>query len=137
MILGEIDEKTKDINLEFMQIDKKEFVEKEININDISSEEELIERINNEEFDENKYFKLILIGNKRFEINTGKILKNITYINILKVKDKTKLEIDLETLSKQNNLKGLFVKELLEKIEENPEEKEKIMKAIEIGLNAF
>lgn len=57
--------------------------------------------------------------------------------NIIKIKDKTKLEIDLEKLSEQNNLKGIFVKNLLEKIKENPEQKEKIEKAIEIGLNSF
>jgi len=56
---------------------------------------------------------------------------------VIKIKDKTKLEVDLEMLAKQNSLKGLFVKKLLEKIEEEPENKEKIEKAIEIGLAAF
>ena len=37
----------------------------------------------------------------------------------------------------KNNLKGIFVKELLQKIEENPEEKEVYLKAIEIGLEAM
>jgi len=37
----------------------------------------------------------------------------------------------------QNNLKGIFVKSLLEKQKENPEDSEKIQKAIEIGLSAF
>ena len=40
-------------------------------------------------------------------------------------------------LAKQNNLKGLFVKNLLEKIEENPNNEQEIRKAIEIGLRAF
>ena len=125
------------MNLEFIQIDKKEFVEKEIDILNIISEEELIEKINSEKYDENKYYKLILVGNRRFEINTNKILKNIIQNNIIKIKDKTNLKIDLENLSKQSNLKGIFVKNLLEKIEEHPEDKEKILKAIEIGLSAF
>ncbi len=125
------------MNLEFIQIDKKEFVEKELDISDIISEEELIEKINSEKYDENKYYKLILVGNRRFEINTNKILKNIIQNNIIKIKDKTNLKIDLENLSKQSNLKGIFVKNLLEKIEEHPEDKEKILKAIEIGLSAF
>ncbi len=137
MICGEIDENTKKLKLEFIPVDDKEFVEKEIDISEISSIEELLEKINNEEYDENKYFKIILVGNKKIEININEILKNILQKNIIKIKDKTKLEVDLENISKQQNLKGFFVKNLLEKIEEEPENKEKIYKAIEIGLMAF
>lgn len=137
MIYGEIDENTKKLKLEFIPVDDKEFVEKEIDISEISSIEELLEKINNEEYDENKYFKIILVGNKKIEININEILKNILQKNIIKIKDKTKLEVDLENISKQQNLKGFFVRNLLEKIEEEPENKEKIYKAIEIGLMAF
>lgn len=123
--------------MEFIQIDKKEFVEKEIDVSEIASQEELLEKINEKEFIENKYYKLILVGNKNIEININQILKNVNSTNVIKIKDRTKLEIDLESLSKQNNLKGLFIKNLLKKIEENPEDREKILKAIEIGLNVF
>ena len=137
MIYGEIDENTKKLKLEFIPVDDKEFAEKEINISESSSIEELLEKINNEEYDENKYFKIIIVINKKIEININEILKNILQKNIIKIKDKTKLEVDLENISKQQNLKGFFVKNLLEKIEEEPENKEKIYKAIEIGLMAF
>lgn len=123
--------------MEFIKIDEKEFAEKEINTNEISYFEELLEKINNENYDENKYYKLILTGNKKHEINISELIKNINNKNIIKIKDKTKLEINLENISKQNNLKGMFVKELLEKIKEEPENKEIIEKAIEIGLLAF
>lgn len=123
--------------MEFIQIDKKEFAEKEIDISEIQSEEELLEKTINDNFEEDKYYKIIFIGNKKIEINTNQILKNVVHTNVIKIKDKTKLEIDLHALSKQNSLKGLFVKNLLKKIEENPEDREKIFKAIEIGLNAF
>lgn len=134
---GEIEEDTKKINIEFVEIDKKEFVEEEIDISDKNSEEELIEYLNNMDYDYNKYYKIIIIGEKRFEINTGKILRNINNENVIKIKDKTKIQIDLENLAKQNNLKGIFVKNLLDKLQENPEEKEKILRAIEIGLALF
>lgn len=65
------------------------------------------------------------------------IFKLITHSNVIKLKDKTSLEINLEALSTQNSLKGLFVKTLLEKIQKEPENKEKIEKAIEVGLNCF
>ncbi|MCI9365815.1 MAG: hypothetical protein HFJ54_04380, partial [Clostridia bacterium] len=57
---GDIDEITKDIKLEFIPIDDKEFIEKEINITNILSTEELIENINDKIYDENKYIKIIL-----------------------------------------------------------------------------
>ncbi len=101
------------------------------------SQEEIIESINERNFDEKKYYKLILVGNKKYEINPKEILKHIENQNIVKIKDETKLEINLEKLSQQNNLKGIFIKNLLERLKEHPEEKEKIEKAIEIGLDAF
>ncbi len=137
MIYGEIDEDTKKVKLEFIPVDDKEYIEQELDITDILSTEELIEKINNGKYSEDKYWKIILIGNKKTEINTNEILKNIINKNIIKIKDKTKLEVDLESISKQNNLRGLFVKGLLEKMEREPENKEKIYKAIEIGLLAF
>ena len=49
----------------------------------------------------------------------------------------TKIGVDLQKEAKKNNLKGIFVKKLLKKIDENPDDSQKIYKAIEIGLNAF
>ena len=53
--------------------------------------------------------------------------------NIIKLKDKTKVEYDLEKISKEQSLKGIFVKELLEQI--NEENREQILESIYIGLN--
>ena len=137
MIVGDINIETKEIKTEFIIIDEAEFIEQELNIDEILTKEELIEKINTLELQENRYYKIILQGNRNFEIDTNEILKQIENIQIIKIKDKTKIKIDLEELAKQNNLKGLFVRELLEKIKQNPEEKEKIEKAIEIGLESF
>ena len=65
------------------------------------------------------------------------ILNYIEKQNILKIKDKTNIEINLENLAAQNNLKGIFVNILLEKIRKEPQNRKKIEKAIEIGLSAF
>lgn len=61
MIQGEINEQTKEIFLEFIPIDEKEFDEIELDISDIFSKEELIENINEMYFPENKYFKIVLV----------------------------------------------------------------------------
>ena len=137
MIVGNINEENKKINIEFIKLDKKEFIEKNIDISEIKTEEELIEKINELNLEENNYYKINLIGNRNFEINKYNIEKNILNKNIIKIKNNTKIKIDFEKLKNENSLKGIFIKNMLEKIEKNPEKKEEILNALEIGLNAM
>lgn len=131
-----------DVNLEknnlkinFVKLDDRIFEEKEIDITNINTEEELIEFINHIYIEENIMCKLILVGTRNFEIETNKILKLISNKNILKIKNRTKLNFNLEELATQNNLKGIFIGEMLNLLNENSEDKEIVEKAIEIGLN--
>ena len=135
VIFGEIDKEN--INLKFIPVDNKEFKELELNISDIYSEEELIEKINNLELDENIFYKIILIGDKNFEINKYNLFKLILKENIIKIKNNTKIKINLEELSKQNNLKGLFVKEILDEFNKNNYDKKILENVLEIGLDVI
>ena len=56
--------------------------------------------------------------------------------NILKIKDFTKIKYNLEEISKQQSLKGIFIKKCLEEMQ-NTENKEVIENAIEYGLEAL
>ena len=58
---------------------------------------------------------------------------------IIKIKNQTKIADDLEKIVNEHTLKGLFVKEMLERIKQETTEegKELIEKAIEIGLEAL
>lgn len=134
MIVGNIDEDKK-IQLAFVPVDKKQFYEISLPVDEILSKEELIEAINSRDWNESGYYKIILTGKRNFEIQPLEILKYITVKNIIKIKDKTSIKIDLENLAKEESLKGIFVKNLLEKMTE--ENKEEILKAIEIGLEAM
>ena len=134
MIVGNI-EKDKKLEIAFVSVDKKEFIEQELEIDMINSQEEIIECLNQIKTDDNKYYKIILTGKRNFEINIYEIAKQIQNKNILKIKDNTSIKIDLEELAKQKSLKGIFVKNMLEKM--NEENKETILKAIEIGLEAM
>ena len=135
VIMGEI-EKEK-INLEFIPIDNKEFKELELDISAINSEEELIEKINSLKLEKNIFYKIILIGDKNFEINIYNLLKFIPNENIIKIKNNTKLKIDLAEISRNNNLKGLFVKEILDELEKNNYSKELLEDVLEIGLDVI
>lgn len=132
MIVGNV-EKDK-IELAFVPVDNKEFVINEIDVTEMLDLDELAETINKIEFSENKYYKISLIGRRNFEIDLYKLNKLIINSNIIKIKDYTKMNYDLEKISKENTLKGLFVKEILQKMEENPEDEEILQNALDIGF---
>ena len=136
---GNIDENIRKIELKFIETSAKTFEEKEINVDSINSEEELIETINLEKLDNNKYYKLVLVGKRNFEINENKIIGIVNKINIIKIKDNTDINYDIEEISNQISLKGLFAKKILERIEktEDEEERKQLLNAFEIGMEAF
>lgn len=125
------------MSYEFVKLDDTEFVELEENISDCDDREALIEKINELKLDDNKLYEIILVGNKNFEINVRDIFRLVTKPNILKIKDRTTLKYNLEEIKNEKSLRGLFVKELLKKKEENIYSNEEIDKALEIGLNSL
>ena len=96
--------------------------------------DELATIINGIEFSENVYYKISLVGRRNFEIDLYKLNKLLINGNIIKIKDYTKLNYDLEKISRENTLKGLFVKEILRKMEENPDDEEILQSALDIGF---
>ena len=111
MIVGEFVQKK--LNKKFVKVDDREFIELELDVSDTFSPEELIEKINNIK-NENKLYKIILIGYRNFPINIDIKLINK---NIIKVKDNTKIKIDFK--ENNNTLKGLFIKKLNERKNNN------------------
>ena len=83
MIVGEIIDKK--VYKQFIQVDEREFIEEEIDVSDIFSQEELIEKIN-EINTENNLYKIILNGYRNFPININIKLLNK---NIIKIKNNT------------------------------------------------
>lgn len=135
MLVGEI---KKDKNeIEFIKLDNRIFVENTLDISAINSQEELIERLNEMTFEYNTENKIILVGTRNFEMNKNNVLKLIQNEAIIKIKDKTKIKYDLEEIAKENNLRGIFVRHALEKINSGFYEKEEVLRAIEIGLEVL
>ena len=90
MIVGNI-EKNQEPELNFIELDDKQFVEKEIDVTNILSKEELIEKINEEPILEKELAKIILIGKRHFEIEPYGLYKVIQNKQIIKIKNKTKI----------------------------------------------
>ena len=56
---------------------------------------------------------------------------------IVKIKDKTKVGIDIERIAEENNVSGIFVRNMLERKERENLDEDFIEKAIEIGLEVL
>lgn len=125
------------LKIDFVKLDDTEFEEREVDISDVYSDEDLVDKITKIECEENKLYKIILVGSKNIEINTNKLIKMIDNIAILKIKDKSKILIDLNSLEKENSLKGYFLREIKSLKHECEYSEEEIEKALEIGMQAL
>lgn len=132
MVVGNI-EKQK-LELKFIPLDEKELIELELDISEIKTIEELLQNINELNLQENKLYKITLLGQRNFEINTYKLIRMIENKEIIKIKNKTKLGYKLKEIANETTLKGIFVKQILSKMQNEPENKELLEKALEIGL---
>lgn len=135
MIVGNIEKENLDI--EFVRLDGKEFKEIEIDVTNINTIEELLEKVNELTFEEDNLYKIILTGNRNFEINVYKLYKLIEIRNVIKIKDKTKIGYDLNSISNDMTLKGIFAKEMITRLQDENIDKEIVEKAIEIGMDVL
>ena len=135
MVVGEINNGILSTN--FIKLDDRIFTKSEISVDNFSNKEELIEYINEIELNENIMYEIVLIGNRKFDINPREILKLLDNKNILKIKDNTQIGYNIEEISKEKNLKGIFVKEVIKKYNEGKYTEEQVKKAIEIGLSTM
>lgn len=132
MLVGDITKER--IQIEFIPLDEKEFIEQCLEIDNYQTIEELVEAIQHLVLEEHKLYKLKLVGNRNFEIPIYKLEKMIEQRNILKIKDETKIGYPIEELANDITLKGIFIKEMQKKLKEETQDTKMIEKAIEIGI---
>ena len=126
--------------IEHITFDDRIYEEINVDITEIRSIQELITHIMIKKLNKMNYIKINLIGEKNFEINTRYIFDNLDMENIIKINDLTTINYDLEEISKENTLRGVFVKNAIKEIEiltdseEDIKKKQNIQKAIEIMM---
>ena len=135
IVVGEINNKA--LRTEFIKFDDRIFTKYELFVDNIFSQEELIEAISEIELDDKNMYEIVFVGDRQFDINTRNIQKLIYSENILKIKDNTKIGYDIEKIAQENTLRGIFVREIIKKYEQGIYTEEQIKKAIEIGLEAI
>lgn len=135
MIVGEIQNGV--LSTKFVKLDEREYTTLALNVENFSSKDDLIEHLTELRLTDKIMYEIVLIGKRNFEINTREILNTISSDQILKIKDNTKLNYDLEEIARENTLRGIFVKEALKRLNDGEYTKEEVEKAIEIGLEVM
>lgn len=133
VIVGNVEKN--ELQIQFVPMDNKEFQELEISVDAIFDIEALAQKLNSLSLSPHIFYKIILTGNRKFEISISTLQKLIQKEAILKIKDKTKLNIDKNVLANENTLKGIFAKEILQEMQQQNYTKEQLEKAFEIGLS--
>ncbi len=132
--------------LEFVAVSKRQHIHEKIDITGIDESNlyghiiSKLEELHGEDFAKNLY-KIELTGELPPESNfeTAELQSRLSdTLYFVKLKDSTELLVDTEALSKEISLKGIFVKKMLEREKNAPEEtKELYRKALKTGLKAF
>lgn len=135
ILVGDIEKD--ELKVKFMTIDPRQYKEKEIDITEMTSNEEVLEKLQNLVLNNENLYKIILVGKRYFTLNIDEIKKLNSRENIVKIKDKTKVGIDIERIAEENNVRGIFVRNMLERKERENLDEDFIEKAIEIGLEVL
>lgn len=133
--------------LNFISMSKRRHICEKVDITGINSSAEISAAVTaqlkekyGDGFGENLY-KIELTGSIKedFNLHLPEILSRVSErVYYAKIRDKTELLIDNEKLANEISLKGLFVKNMLEKINNAPEgEREGLENALKLGLRAF
>lgn len=132
------------VNLEFKKTCKRQYIEKEINIDGLFGYREIKKKILTDlkEYNlKNDIFKLNLIGevDASFKINedilSDKLLDKFYFV---KIKDKTNIAIKIDNIENEHSIKGLFIKNLREYIDNAKEEEKEVLElALKLGLQSL
>ena len=134
-------------DLSFVPISKRRHIWEKIDATGINSSAEisgavlaLLQKKYGAQYGENLY-KIELTGSisEDFNLNLTEILSRVLEkVYFAKIKDRTEFLIDTEKLASEISLKGLFVKNMLERINNASDgERETLENALKLGLRAF
>ena len=127
--------------LEFIPVSKRQHIHQKIDITGVNEITPHILKMLEERYDDfaDNLYKIELTGTipEGFSLNldelTARLSQRLYYI---KLTDSTEYKIDYEALASEPTLKGVFVKNMLAKIKEDPQN-EAVKTALKIGLKAF
>lgn len=136
-----------DCQLDFVPVAKRMHICENVDVSDCFTSADVYSKIMGvveQKYPNNPFenlYKIVLTGfveeNADFSIPeiSGRLLENLYFA---KIKDKTQIKIDFNVIAKEPTLKGIFVKNMLNKIENAADqEKENLIYALNLGIKAF
>ncbi|MDZ4993954.1 DNA repair exonuclease [Clostridium perfringens] len=141
IILGNITLGAVDLN--FVKMNKREYFVKEVDVSGCETKEEIIERILNAFSKESRMknlFKVILKGNidEHFKIDTD-LLENLIREKFFycKIENSTRIKIDMDELSNEYSIKGIFCSLMKDAFEAGKEDEEVLDIAFRVGMESL
>jgi len=102
------------IDEQFIITSKRQYIQLTIDISDCNDYDEICNKITDSAIGQEHLYKIILTGETTLYLNTSIITEKVNEnYYFAKIIDETKPKIDLDSLSKEYSLKGLFIKNLL------------------------
>lgn len=125
LIIGEI--QNKNINTKFKRMDSQQFVIKEVDVSKFQTAQEVLDKLELKD----DIYRIILTGVRHINIQELEELISELPNYVSEIIDNTHLEYNFEEIARQNTLKGIFTKNMLQKLKEMPEKEHVILNAIE------
>lgn len=134
-------------DLQFVPVAKRMHLAENVDISGLGTSGDIADCILNhikskypDTYSENLY-KIVLTGHIEdgVRLSLSEITTRINdFVYFAKLRDKTEVKLDFEALAQETTLKGIFVKNMLAKINAaNEDEKEQLLYALNIGIKAF
>lgn len=141
VIIGEVSLGVTD--LKFIKINKREYFINEIDISSCGSNEEIIEKIVvnfEKDLREKNLFKIILKGSleEHFKIDV-ELLENLIRDQFFycKIEDLTRIKLDIDELSNEYSIKGIFCSLIKEALDTEEEDEEILDIAFRVGMESI
>ena len=113
VVIAEIEKNS--VKTKFIPIAKRKYVQLECDISVCENMDDVIALVKNAITDKNDLYKIILKGETEFKIDEKMILRMLPSENFyVKIYNETSKKIDIESLAKENTLKGIFVKNAID-----------------------
>lgn len=129
-------------DLKFIRIDNPQFYKDQYDIGDLENQEEIalgLKKYLNDKYAyfEKNFYKIDLIGKKTFEnkLDVAIIKNKLRDLRYIDIEDKTRPFYDYDKMSKENSLRGIFVKQGLKKMD--GKNNKRIEAILELGLRAL
>lgn len=121
--------------VEFIRMNKRTLHVCEVSAENADFPMEIVERIKNVVSDKNDLYKIVLTGETNLKINVQNLADEIDCFYI-KIYDRTQPKTDYDSLSAEISLKGHFVKNVLDEIENGGDE-EFLMSVLKKGIDVL